>query len=57
MVGEIEFLKADLTAKYKVTESLLLSQSVLRMSFFALISLFLAKFLQKVYLAIIVVNL
>ena len=30
MVGEIEFLRAKLTAKNKVMESLLLSQSMLR---------------------------
>ena len=30
MVGEIEFLRAELTAKSKVIENLILSQSMLR---------------------------
>ena len=50
MVGEIEFLRAELTAKSKVIENLILSQSMLRVSFSALTNLVLEKFLQKVYM-------
>ena len=57
IVDEIEFLRAELTPKNKAMENLLLSPSMLRVSFFAVINMRLENVCAIIDLLIMMINL